>query len=80
MLHDAVRNLHQLAHAAVSGQVAWPARPDKTDSIWQMLADSGVTEELPDGTIRYTGLGSTAEIQLVLVCIGAIALGTFRSF
>jgi hypothetical protein len=72
VLHDAVRNLHQLAHAAVSGQVAWPASPDKTDSIWQMLSDSGLTETLADGTTRYTDPGATAEIEMLLVFIGAI--------
>jgi hypothetical protein len=24
------------------------------NSVWKMLADTGLTEELPDGTIRYT--------------------------
>ena len=72
MLHDAVRNLHRLAHAAVSGQVAWPASPDKTDSIWQMLAHSGVTEKLADGTTRYTDPRATAEIELLVVFFGAI--------
>jgi hypothetical protein len=72
VLYDAVRNLHQLAHAVVSGQVAWPASPGKTESIWQMLADSGLTEKLADGTTRYTDLDATGEIELLIVCIGAI--------
>jgi hypothetical protein len=37
-----------------------------------MLANSGLTEELPDGTTRYTELGSAAEIELLLICVGAI--------
>jgi hypothetical protein len=72
VLHEAVRNLHQLAHAAVSGQAVWPASPGKTDSIWQMLADSGVTETLADGTTRYTDPGAIAEIELLVAFIGAI--------
>lgn len=56
----------------MSGQTSWPSSPADSNSIWEMLANSGLTEELPDGTIRYTELGSAAEIELLLVCIGAL--------
>jgi hypothetical protein len=72
MVHDGIRRLHQLAHAAISGQTGWPASPDDCNSILKLLADSGLTEELPDGTTRYTEPGSIAEIELLLICIGAI--------
>lgn len=69
MSHNAARKLHQLAHAAMSGQTAWPASPDDTDSIWKMLADSGAAKGLPDGRTEYT---LTAEIELLLICVGAL--------
>jgi hypothetical protein len=72
MVHDGIRRLHQLALAANSGQTSWPASRDDSDSIRKMLADSGLTEELPDRTTRYTELGLAAEIELLLVCIGAL--------
>jgi hypothetical protein len=72
MLNDGVRNLHQLAHAAVCGQLNWPASPDRRRSIWQMLADSGVTEQSDTGAIRFTNSGARAELELLLAAIGAI--------
>lgn len=71
MLHEGIRRLHRLAHAATSGQIDWPVSPEDCASTWKMLANLGLTEELPDGTIRYTSLGLAAEIELLLVCIGA---------
>jgi hypothetical protein len=38
----------------------------------KMLADSGLTQELPDGTTRFTGLASAAELELLLASTGAI--------
>jgi hypothetical protein len=71
MVHDAVRELHRLAHAAMSNPDAWPAGRDKTASIWQMLADSGLTgAETTHGSVRHT-VSLTPEIELLLVCIGA---------
>jgi hypothetical protein len=69
MVHHAIRKLHQHAHEVISGQTAWPVSPDDNESIWKMLADSGMAEELPDGGLTYT---LTAEIQLLLVCVGAL--------
>lgn len=57
-----------------SGQAAWPASPDDTDSIWEMMAESGLIEELPNNTRRYTEVGSASEIEPLPVCIGAIYL------
>jgi hypothetical protein len=71
-VHDAIQKLHQLAHAAISGETAWPATPDESNSVWKMLAESGLTEELPDGTIRYTDPSTSAEIELSVAFIGAI--------
>jgi hypothetical protein len=72
VVHEALRNLHQLAHAAIFGQTAWPADREKCESIWQTLADSGLTEESANGTIRYTEPSVTPELELLLACIGAI--------
>lgn len=74
MAHDAICKLHRLAHAVISGQAVWPASPDDTNSIWEMMAESGLVEELPDNTRRYTEVGSASEIELLLVCIGVIYL------
>lgn len=71
MLHEGIRRLHRLAHAATSGQIDWPVSPQDCASIWKMLANAGLTEESSDGTIRYTDLGLAGEIELLLVCIGA---------
>ena len=68
MVHDGIRRLHQLAHQAMSGQTSLPSSPADSNSIWEMLANSGLTEKLRDGTIRYTELGSPAEIELLLLC------------
>jgi hypothetical protein len=72
VVHEALRNLHQLAHAAIFGQTAWPAAREKCESIRQTLAGSGLIEESAKGTFRYTEPSITPELELLLACIGTV--------
>jgi hypothetical protein len=72
VIDNVMQKLHQMADLAISGRTAWPASPEDSDSVWKMLADSGVTEELSDGTIRYTDPPASADIQLLVAVVGAI--------
>jgi hypothetical protein len=72
VVHNVMQKLHQLAHSAIYGHAAWPASLDDRNSVWKMLADTGLTEVLPDGTIRYTDPGASAEIELLVAFIGVM--------
>jgi hypothetical protein len=49
---EVIRLLHQLAHAAVCGQAPWPASRETCESIYRMLAEAGLEETTPNGSIR----------------------------
>jgi hypothetical protein len=72
VIDNVMQKLHQMADLAISGRTAWPASPEDSDSVWKMLADSGVTEESSDGRIGYTDPRASADIQLLVAVIGAI--------
>ena len=69
-----ISSLMRLCPVKLLGQLV------RTRLIWQMLADSGLTETLADGTNRYTDPGATAEIELLLSLSAPSILGTFHSF
>jgi hypothetical protein len=62
---EVIRLLHQLAHAAVCGQAPWPANRETCDSIYRMLAEAGLDQTTPDGSIR-----SAPGINDLLIFIG----------
>jgi hypothetical protein len=73
---EVVRELHRLADAAMSDLQAWPDVGEKPESIWQMLAQTGFTEEVADGSsgaVRYT-VRLTPVVELLLVCVGAVEI------
>jgi hypothetical protein len=64
---EAIRHLHRLAHAAVTGQVKWPSDRNLNMKISSMLFGSGLAryvENSPDGHFTVK-----PEIDLLLYCI-----------
>ena len=76
---EVVRELHRLADAAMTDLESWPDVGQKPESIWQMLAQTGFTEEAGDGAVRYTAR-LTPIVELLLICLGAIEIWDIPMF
>jgi hypothetical protein len=76
---EVVRELHRLADAAMSNLGSWPDVGKKPESIWQMLAQTGFTQEEADGAVRYT-VSLTPLVELLLICLGAIEIWDIPMF
>jgi hypothetical protein len=65
---EALRNLHQQAHAAIFERATWPANPSRCDAIERMLINSGLLREsrLAQADPRLTGE------SILLLCIGKL--------
>ena len=64
---EALRNLHQLAHAAMFEETTWPANPARCDAIERMLINSGL---LSEATRTYVDPRLIPEVEFLLFCIG----------
>ena len=64
---EALRNLHQLAHAAIFEETTWPANPARCDAIERMLINSGL---LSEATRTYVDPRLIPEVEFLLFCIG----------
>ena len=67
MPREALRNLHQLAHAAIFEETTWPANPARCDAIERMLINSGL---LSEATRTYVDPRLIPEVEFLLFCIG----------
>ena len=74
---EVVRELHRLADAAMTDLESWPDVGQKPESIWQMLAQTGFTEEAGDGAVRYTAR-LTPIVELLLICVRNASLPATR--